>query len=270
MSENICRFIPKQIGESEINILNFVCETKEQEKAKIRYDTAYKMHLVTKGCGKLFVKNTEYDLNCGDMFFTFPSMEYSLQSVKNFEYMYISFVGVRTNKLMDRLKISKENFLFKNQEKIMPIWEQSIADNKNVLSLRCEGILLYSFSVLSEQEQVYSGECCALTLKIKNYIEEHFMEDDISLETVSTAFSYNKKYISTAFKADFHIGIAQYISTLRIQYACTLMEYGFSSVGDIARRCGFSEPQYFSRVFKNKMGVSPKEHISQIKGKQKC
>lgn len=117
--------------------------------------------------------------------------------------MYISFVGVRTNKLMDRLKISKENFLFKNQEKLMPIWEQSIADNKKVLSLRCEGILLYSFSVLSEQEQVYSGECCALTLKIKNYIEEHFMEEDISLDTVSTVFLIIKSIFPRRLKLSF-------------------------------------------------------------------
>lgn len=262
MSENICRFVSKHGNESEINILNFVYETTKQEKTNIRCEAIYKIHLVTKGSGKLIIGGKKFSLRRGDMFFTFPAVEYSILSGRDFEYMYISFLGMRTNKLLDKMNISSQNFLFKNQQALIGLWKQSISENKYVLSLRCEGLLLYSFSVLREQEVELVDERGTLTEKIKSYIDEHFADEEISLDEISRVFSYNKKYISTAFKKKFHLGVAEYISTLRLQYACTLMNYGISSVGEIAQQCGFSDAQYFSRVFKNKIGVSPKDYMS--------
>ena len=61
------------------------------------------------------------------------------------------------------------------------------------------------------------------------------------------------------------MGVSEYIATIRIQYACTLMEQGLSSVSDIALLCGFSDPLYFSKVFKKRMGISPRAHINEIR-----
>lgn len=265
MNKNICRFVPNSRNESEINIINFVHETKPQSKDVEKYDATHKIHIVTNGSGKINVENNTYNLKKGDVFFTFPANKYSLQSTENFEYMYISFIGLRTNKLLDTLNISKQNFLFKGINRLIPIWKESIIDDKTILSLRCEGIILYSFSVLSERPEIQNTINVSLSSKIKKYIEEHFSDNDLSVEKISEIFSYNKKYISAVFKSELHIGITQYITTLRIQYACTLMEKGFSSVSDIAYLCGFSDSFYFSRVFKNKIGVSPKEHIKSLK-----
>ena len=53
----------------------------------------------------------------------------------------------------------------------------------------------------------------------------------------------------------------KYINTIRIQYACSLPEQGITSVKDISTMCGYSDSLYFSKVFKRKMGLSPKEYI---------
>jgi AraC-like DNA-binding protein len=48
------------------------------------------------------------------------------------------------------------------------------------------------------------------------------------------------------------------------------MEQGFTSVQDIAAMCGFNDPYYFSRVFKDHMNVSPKAHMETLeKGEKK-
>lgn len=262
MSQNICKFIPKAEEEININILNFVYETKKQSFDNIHCDACYKMYFVTSGKGKLRLAEKIYELEKNYVFFTLPSTRYSIESCEEFEYMYISYLGTRTNKIMEHYNITRKNFLFKNFPDLDLIWKESISDNTSVLSLRCEGILLYTFSKIVQPTEDKKYDKNKIVPEIKKYIDENFTDADLSLDKISNKYSYNKKYISTVFKKKTGVGISQYLSTLRIQYACTLIEQGFTSVKDIAFLCGYNEALYFSKVFKIKMGVSPKEYIN--------
>ncbi len=84
------------------------------------------------------------------------------------------------------------------------------------------------------------------------------------LETISQQLSYNRKYISAVFKKHMGVGVSEYVNTVRIQNACTFLRQGYTCVGDIAWRCGFSDAQYFSRVFQEKMGVTPTQFMRQL------
>ena len=114
---------------------------------------------------------------------------------------------------------------------------------------------------------VNGGEIASTTAiyAIKKYIDDSISDSTLSLEKISTALSYNAKYISSLFKRKMGVGISEYISTVRIQHACALMEQGFSGIKDISALCGFKDALYFSRVFKSKIGVSPSEHIAKLK-----
>lgn len=173
-NNNICRFLPKNEKNSDINILNFVHETKKQEFNSLRCEAVYKMHLAIKGCCKLHILGKSFDIETGDMFFTFPGMSYAIESLADFEYMYISFLGIRTNEIMDKLNISKNNFLFKDMSELFDIWQDSIIDNKSLLHLRCEGILLYSLSMLGEKEAATADKTNNTITFIKKYIDENF------------------------------------------------------------------------------------------------
>lgn len=267
MNYNICKFFPSA-DTRDINILNFVYETEKQCCDGLKYETVYKMHIVVGGSGKMHTGGGVFELEEGDVFFTFPSMLYALESGENFEYMYISYIGLRTNELTEKLNITKNNFIFKNTDGLIPIWKRSILDDNLILSLRCEGILLYTFSALGTGVVEGERQNGDIVLTVKKYIEDNFTDSRLTPESISREFSYNKKYLSAVFKQKLHIGMSQYITLLRIQYACTLMENGFTSVKNIALQCGFSEPLYFSKVFKSKMGLSPKEHMTAIKNKQ--
>lgn len=256
--DNICKFLPTE-SSREINILHFVYEQKNSDT--LRCDSFYKMHLVTQGKGKIAFLGSNHELSRGDIFFTFPSVSYTIESVENLEYMYISYIGARTNELMDRLRITKSNFVFPDFPGLVTLWTDSIINDTDAMALRCEGLLLYSLSVIAEQFLQNKTNENELMLSVKKYIDETFCDGTLSLEKISERYSYNKKYLSGRFKKAFRIGISQYIATLRIQAACTLIEQGFTSVKDISAQCGFSDPFYFSRVFKQKTGFSPREYI---------
>ena len=79
---------------------------------------------------------------------------------------------------------------------------------------------------------------------------------------------YNKKYLSDLFKARFNIPFNTYLTQLRIENAAKLIGAGFTSIKEIAQLSGFSDPLYFSKVFKKKYGISPGEYISSQKNLQ--
>lgn len=259
MSENICRFLPKKDTENGINIINFVYETNEEMFDRVQCDSVYKMCLVTNGKGFIETLGRKYPLNMGDVFFIFPATRYTVRG--KFEYMYISYLGLRAAELSDKLNITRKNFIFRDIDGLDAIWKASISDEKSVLSLRCEGLMLYTFSLIGERELKGDSARNDAIMQIKKYVDENFSDEDLSIEKISEIFSYNPKYISSAFKKKVRVTFTKYITTLRIQKACTLVDMGFTSIKDIAYQCGYSDPFYFSKVFKLRMGLSPKEYI---------
>jgi len=266
MKYNICRFVPYHKDYHSVHTINFVYEQEEKKFEGLFEHSVYTMHYVCKGTGILHKKNSEQKLMAGDIFFRFPGEISAIESVENFEYMYISFLGSRGNMILDKLNITKNNCIFHNYEEIEDFWKKGISKNTEFSDLISESVLLYTFSVMGEkilQHDKKSKKANNTVLTIKRYIDDNFSDSDLSTDKISKVLSYNKKYISTAFKNEMNVGIVDYINTIRIQVACTLPEQGITSVKDIATLCGYTDSLYFSKVFKKKMSISPKKYIEQ-------
>ncbi len=266
MDNNICRFVPRVAASSDINIINFVYETKPQDTTA-HIETVYKLHLVVKGTGTLHLGEKSHPLMAGDMFFLFPSVSYAIESGEDFEYLYISYIGMRANALMSGLGIRRSHSLFHNMGELIPFWQTAILDDRALLHLRCEGLLLYSLSVLGEKEWKKNAVTEPVVVLIQKYLDEHYADPALSVEKLSAQFSYSSKYISSTFKKQLHIGIKEYITTLRMQKAYALMEQNVTCIKDIAFRCGFSDPFYFSRVFKKTTGLTPSAYMHALREK---
>ena len=92
MSEqNICRFVPREINDHSIHTVHFVLETEEQLYTGLRLKSLYTVYLVTQGTGNLHTQGQILPLEEGDVFFTFPAVPFAIESVTDFQYMYISF-----------------------------------------------------------------------------------------------------------------------------------------------------------------------------------
>ena len=261
--QNICHYIPFRQDDDKIHIIHFVLETKPQDCQNFKCISMNRLHLVTGGKGVLHTASGSYPLETGDLFFILPAVPHAIESGPDFQYAYISYLGTRGNAIMDKLKISGTNFVFPGFPHLCEMWLQGLQVNEQVSDLRSESILLYTFSVLGDG--IFSNmntekHDSSIVLQIRKYIDNHISDENLSLKTISGELLYNPKYCSTAFKSVMNVGISEYITTLRIQQACTLMNQGFTSVKDIAALCGFKDPLYFSKVFRKKTGESPKEY----------
>ena len=266
--QNVCRYVPREMSEHSIHTVNFVLETEQQVYTGLHLKALYTIYLVIAGQGKLHTRGEVRELHAGDLFFSFPAEPFAIESEDSFQYMYISFLGARGNQLMEKLEISPRACFFSSCGEMIPVWLQGIQSPSDLSDIASEAVLLLTFAFLGrrlEKFAVRDSQGINLVSAIQKYVDEHFSETEFTLDRLGKELKYNKKYLSTVFKKHVGVGIVEYLHSVRVQHACTMLHQGFSSVSDVAFRCGYSDAQYFSKVFKIRMGVSPREYMDKVR-----
>ena len=270
--QNVCRFVPREINDHSIHTVHFVLETKEQVYTGLRLKSLYTVYLVLQGTGKLHTRGEVLPLKRGDVFFSFPAEPFAIESVVDLQYTYISFLGARGNRIMDKLGISAKAPLYPGHEELETVWLQGLNSPAELSDIASEAVLLHTFAYLGSRLPEFSSRDegrTDLISMIQKYVDEHFSDPDFSLERLGSDLKYNKKYLSTVFKRHVGVGIVEYLHTVRIQHACTMLKQGFTSVSDVALRCGYPDAQYFSKVFKRRMSISPREYMALVRSEDR-
>lgn len=92
--------------------------------------------------------------------------------------------------------------------------------------------------------------------KAKEYIRKNYKRD-ISLEDVSREVDMSSYYFSKLFKEVTGSNFIEYLTNLRIDQAKELLQEGRLSMKEIGGEIGYSDPNYFSRIFKKYVGITP-------------
>ena len=95
--------------------------------------------------------------------------------------------------------------------------------------------------------------------KVCSYVEEN-LSHDISLETAADFAGVSSFYLSKLFKEEKGETFINYISDKRLEKSRQLLEQTELSIKEITAEVGYNDQNYFSRIFKSKYGLSPKEY----------
>ncbi|MBR2274952.1 MAG: helix-turn-helix domain-containing protein, partial [Lachnospiraceae bacterium] len=98
---------------------------------------------------------------------------------------------------------------------------------------------------------------------VVNYIDEHFSEE-LSLVLLSERFHIESTYLSKLFKKETGENVMNYIAGKRIERAKILIGEGELAINEIAFLVGYSDYNYFNKVFKKLTGLSPRDYKEQI------
>lgn len=101
----------------------------------------------------------------------------------------------------------------------------------------------------------------SIVQNVKEFIEKKYM-DDISLSDLADAFYLSKEHLSRLFKKETGQNLFSYIMDLKLGEAKRLLTETDRTLDDIAFSLGFSNGNYFSKVFKKNVGVSPSSYRS--------
>lgn len=108
-----------------------------------------------------------------------------------------------------------------------------------------------------QQDQIASKP--ALMYKIKQYIDEHYMEN-LKLEDLASVFYLSSNYFGTLFKKLFGESFSTYLINVRLEKAKILLQDPQYSITQIAYAVGYHDKRYFTGLFKSTVGITPKEY----------
>ena len=93
--------------------------------------------------------------------------------------------------------------------------------------------------------------------RAKDYIHKNYGEEKLGLQEVARALRLSPYYLAHLFKSSEGKSVGEYIKEIRIARAKELLETSELSIIDIALEVGYSDPGYFSRLFRKATGYSP-------------
>ncbi|MBP3218515.1 MAG: response regulator [Lachnospiraceae bacterium] len=91
------------------------------------------------------------------------------------------------------------------------------------------------------------------------YIREHYAEE-ITLDEVSRLVDISPYYFSKLFKQETGENFIEYLTYIRIEKAKEYLANPRYSIKEVCIMCGYSDPNYFSRIFKKYVGKTPSEY----------
>jgi two-component system response regulator YesN len=89
-----------------------------------------------------------------------------------------------------------------------------------------------------------------------SFTKEHFSEG-ITLSEIADQLQFTPNYLSTLFAKSMGINFSQYLAKLRIFKAKELLDSGKYKVYEVGDLVGYKNPEYFTKVFKEFVGITP-------------
>ena len=91
------------------------------------------------------------------------------------------------------------------------------------------------------------------------WLEHHYMQD-VSLDQAAEAMGMSAFYFSRFFRTSYNQTFLEYLTAYRIDRAVELLQQTDIPVREIAVRVGYTDANYFTKVFKRHLGVTPTEY----------
>jgi len=116
---------------------------------------------------------------------------------------------------------------------------------------------LFAARTLSEDNSSTGGQYEA----ISRFIEDNYMKN-LSVQDVADYLGYSEAYFCRLFKQHFGHSFVSYLTEYRMTKAQKLMSDSSMSIKEIGKAVGYTDPNYFAKVFRRVRGVSPSEFRS--------
>ena len=236
----------------------------------------WELTVVTDGSGTAITEKVPTRLEKGDIYLSFPHEIHRIEAdtANPLKYDFFAF-QTENQQLRNALEElarqhrSPTSRIF-HSEHIRPLIEGAIAElyenqvfSSELLELILKQVpihVLRAFSATAPKAP-YPSDTHAkiLSYQIMHYIDTHIRTLN-NLRELSEALGYSYKYLSAFFKQQTDQTLSDYLSERRLELAKRLLTENGGRVGEVAERLNYSSIYAFSRAFRARFGLSPREY----------
>ncbi len=237
--------------------------------------------------GEIIYGRTKYDCSTGTLLFSSPNQTYTVKDiVVSSESWFIAFHEDFIRGLDIQKRIKKYNYFNYNVNEALhlsPKEEQTIKSifrnieaeyqnnqdefSKEIILTHLEALLKYADRFYKRQFLNRKDINKVLFTRFKEILDEYFESNQLeekgipTVEWLAGKLGVSHRYMRDTIKAETGKTAVDQINLYLVEEAKNLLLAPNSSISETAYQLGFEYPQYFSRLFKKKVGLSPREYI---------
>lgn len=205
------------------------------------------IHYVRSGKGKIYKGDAIYEAHAGEAFLILPHevVTYTADGEDPWSYRWIGFDGALSER-------------FATLPTIFPLSEKWLREmilcvSDELCEYRIAAVLLRMYATLFAPEE----EANDYVRQVRDYIRAAYMQD-IHVEEIADRMNLNRRYLSRLFKARTGKTVQDYLIDVRMSEAKKLLAQN-RSVAEAAVLCGYQDVFNFSKMFKRRFGISPRQ-----------
>lgn len=158
------------------------------------------------------------------------------------------------------IKIGEDTTIESMFKKLFATW---VSKNEGYY-FECLSMLYKIFAELQKKNYISQNQYNIIAPAIK-HIEKNFLDSKISIPYLAEKCGICETYLKKLFIKKFGVPPIKYIIQLKINHACDLLRSEQFSIKQVSELCGYDSVFYFSRQFKEYVGVSPSLFVQKYK-----
>lgn len=160
---------------------------------------------------------------------------------------------------LDLAALNDEKILKEERELLNTVYA------RNHLSEVEEVLVAFSTRLAEHFRDEKDSYCKRQALRALDYIEEHYKDSDVTLNSVCSYLAMSTSYFSSIFKNYTGETFIEALTRKRVEKAKFLLENTSRKNYEIACDVGYSDPHYFSNIFKKATGMTPTEYARKVR-----
>ena len=208
----------------------------------------------TGGEGTMYFDDFSISFREGDIIAIPPAIPHYSQSKKGFTNIFLNISNSNMS-FRKPIKIQDDTSRFILNAFSAAYYHYNEGVNRDNL-LTAYGHLIAGYIHAYQKAPVRSD----IVEEIRSNIIQNFSESSYELDKFLRSLPFSYDYLRKLFKKEMGITPHQFLCEKRLDTAADWLgsvSNDSGNIADVARLCGFSEPLYFSRMFKKKFGVAP-------------
>ena len=235
--------------------------------------TGYLIHYVLHGHGIYKARGRLFRLSEGDAFLICPGelIYYEADQNDPWSYTWIGMQGMKVQGYLERTSLPGRLVVHYGRDDQMRLCHEKMfeADKQPKNRDLIMNSIMYEYLFLLARK--FPGRPSSSSEKQSGYVEEalrciesHYA-DAITVQDIADTLNVNRSYLHRIFKAATGFSIQAYLLDCRIRKACILLKDTTLPIRILARSVGCPDPLYFSRLFRQKMGLTPSAYRQRVR-----